>query len=110
VSRDLFQLQTDLINAKVTMAANTAIDRVVEQIRDLRNEMHFEMHNLRGEMNKRFSSLENRMIAVETKLGIVNERQREVRAKLIDYLFKAGWLALGMAISSGIMYLQGVMR
>lgn len=102
-AKDLFNLQTELVEAKVDMAVSHAIDRVVEQISGLRNEM-----------NMRFSSLDNRMVAVETKLGIVNETQSEIRSqvnqtesvirtKFIDYAFKAGWLILA-AIGTGAFY------
>ena len=98
--KDLFQLQTELIDMKVDMAVGKAIDRVVDQISGLRREIHVDMNGLRGEMgemNKRFSSLENRTIAVETKLGMVNETQKEFRSKFIDYSFKAFWIILSTA-------------
>ena len=54
---NLFQLQTRLIDSKVDMAVSTAIDKVIEQIRslkdemgNLRHEMHVEIGNLRTEM------------------------------------------------------------
>src|SRR3990167_6246997 len=93
-AKDLFQLQTELVDMKVNMAVSSAIDRVVAQITGLKNEMHAEIHGLRAEMNKRFSSLENRMIAVETKLGIVNETQKEVHSRFIEYSFRALWTGL----------------
>lgn len=91
----LFQIQTDLIDTKVTMAASNAIDKVVEQIRDLRSEMRNEFHDMNV-----------RLVAVETKLGIVNERQKEVREKLLDYIFKAGWLAMNVIISCWVVHLS----
>ena len=91
-AKDLFQLQTELVDMKVDMAVSSAIDRVVAQITGLKNEMH----DLRGEMNKRFSSLENRMIAVETKLGMVSETQKEVRNRFIEYSFRALWTGLSL--------------
>lgn len=96
-AKDLFQLQTELIDMKVDMAASKAIDRVIDQISGLRNEIHVEMHGIKNEMhemNKRFSSLENRTTAVETKLGMVNDTQKEFRSKFIDYSFKALWILL----------------
>lgn len=80
----LFQFQTDLIDTKVNMAASNAIDKVVEEIRDLRLEMKNEFH-----------SMNTRLVAVETKLGLVNERQKEVREKFLDYALKAGWMTFG---------------
>lgn len=98
-AKNLFQMQTELIEAKVNMAASNAMDRVVNQIIDLRNEMHA----LREEMNTRFSSLDNRMIAVETKLGMVSESQRVVRNKFIDYAFQSGWLLLNGLVAYAIV-------
>lgn len=115
--KDLFQLQTELINMKVDMAVTNTVDRVIEQISNLKHEMHteirglrHEMHGLKNEMSNRFSSLDNRVIAVETKLGMVNETEKEIRAKFydttkhvrnsfIDYAFKAGWLLLASILT-----------
>lgn len=92
-ANDLFHLQTDLIDMKVDMASNKAMDRVVEQITDLKQ--------LISEMN-------HRLVAVETKLGMVNEIQKEIRIKFIDYAFKAGWLILGVALSSMVIYIRSM--
>lgn len=116
-AKDLFQLQTELINMKVDMAVTNTVDRVIEQISNLKHEMHteirglrHEMHGLKNEMSSRFSSLDNRVIAVETKLGMVNETDKEIRAKFydttkhvrnnfIDYAFRAGWLLLASILT-----------
>jgi chromosome segregation ATPase len=146
-TRDLFHLQTDLIDMKVGMAVSRTIDRVVEQIsalrsdmtslksdmnaqiHELKGEMNSQIHELKGEMNSQihelkddmnsqihglrhemrdgFSSLNTRVTAVETRLGIVNESRKEIRSRFIDYCFKAGWLILGAAVSSlGIFFLH----
>ncbi len=84
------------------MAASKAIDRVVEQIHSLRNEMH----ELRNEMHNGFASLDKRVVAIETKLGMVSEKQKEIRNKLIDYSFKAGWLVLSVVISYSLVQLH----
>lgn len=98
-AKTLFQLQTDLIDTKVNMAVNNAIDRVVEQITNLRYEMHteigslrHEMHDLKTEMNNRFSSLDNRVIAIETRLGMINAKRKVWHDRLLDYIFKTGWV------------------
>jgi hypothetical protein len=85
---DLFKLQKELIQANVDMAVSRTIDRVVDQISALNSQIH----ELRHEMRDAFGALKTRVTAVETKLGIVNESQKEVRSRLIDYYFKAGWL------------------
>jgi len=76
----LFQLQTNLIDLKVDMAVSTSIDRVVEQMRDLRHEMHAE-----------FYTLGNRVTAIETKLGMVTETKKAVFDRVMDYIFKTVW-------------------
>ncbi len=112
-AKDLFQLQTELVDTKVDMAVSKAIDRVIDQINSLKHEMHVEMHKLRSEMHqgfstmdRRISSLDKRVVAIETKLGMVNETQKEIRAKFIDYSFKAGWMILGIFISYGLIQLH----
>jgi hypothetical protein len=77
-AKDLFQMQAQLVDVKVDMAVNNAIERVVQQI-----------HDLRHEMRDRFVSLENRMIAVETRLGISQETKTQIKTKFIEYVFKA---------------------
>jgi hypothetical protein len=70
-----------------------------ENISGLRQEMQEDMHGLRHEMRDRFVSLETRVTAVETKLGMVNEPRKEIRNRFIDYCFKAGWLMLAATVS-----------
>lgn len=81
-AKDLFQLQSELVDTKVDMAVSKAIDRVIEKINGLENRMHSEMHKLRHDMNSGFSSLDKRVVAIEKKLGMVNETEKEIRAKL----------------------------
>ena len=94
-ARDLFQLQTDLIDLKVDMAAAKAIDRILECIADLKCEMNSRFAHI----EQRLVSVEHRLIAVETKLGMVNETEKEIRAKLTSYGFKSGWVLLGVAVT-----------
>jgi len=94
-TKDLFYLQAELIEMKVDMAAGKAMDRVIEQIHELKNEMH----GFRNDMNKRLASLDNRVIAIETRLGMINETRKEVRSRLMDYSFKAAWMLLGVVLT-----------
>lgn len=180
-AKDLFQLQSELVDRKVEMVANQAIDRVVDQIISLKlelnsqfnqfklemhsqfNEFKQEMHSqfnefkqeirsefdqfkqeirselgqfkqemrsefdqfkqemrsefdqfkqemrsefnqFKQEMNLRCAHSENRIVVVETKLGIIHDKKREVRGHFIDYSFKAGWMFLGIAISAFVMH------
>lgn len=109
-TKDLFQLQTELVEMKVDTAVNKSIAQVIDQINQLRSEFKSELHDfkheiredlheLRHEMRDRFSSLENRVTAVETRLGIVHEGRKEIRNRFIDYCFKAGWLVLAATVS-----------
>jgi len=125
-TKDLFQLQAEFMDTKIEVAVGKSIDRVVEQIvqlqktvTQLREEMHGEISQLREEIRGEISQLREevrrdinkidcRLVAVETKLGMVNETQKEIRAKFIDYGFKAGWLLMGALLSYGIIYLQGI--
>ncbi len=101
-AKDLFQLQTELVDRKVDMAVSNAIDRVLEQIGSLKHEIH----ELRHEMHQGFAALDKRVVAIETRLGMVNETQKEIRNKFIDYSFKAGWLILGAFLMRLFSYLQ----
>ena len=116
-TKNLFQLQAELVDMKVDMAVTKSIDRVIEQISGLKSEMHKEinalrndMHGLRNEMHNGFSSLDKRVVAIETKLGMVNETQKEIRTKFIDYSFKAGWLILGVIISYALIQLHVLIK
>lgn len=104
-AKDLFQLQSELVDMKVDMAVSKAIDRVVEQIRTLKHDMQAEMHGLRNdmhdirhEMNNGFSSLDKRVVAIETRLGMIGEKRKGIYNRIMDYLFKAGYGALTLAL------------
>ncbi len=88
-AKTLFQLQTELIDGKVEMATIKAIDRVLDRI-----------DTLQKDMDARFTVLGQDMVAVKTRLGMNNETQSLLRAKLIDYAFKGGWLIAAIAIGS----------
>jgi hypothetical protein len=101
-SKDVFYLQTDLIDMKVNMAASQAIDRVIEQIQTLKTDMHAfrDEVNLRfTEVGNRIASLSERVVAIETRLGMVTQTRNEIRSRVIDYCFKAGWLLLASVVS-----------
>lgn len=97
--QDLFQLQSELVEAKVDMAVNNKIGEVIAQIHALKDEMRNDMqeirteiHDLRHDMMGRFSALDNRLIAVETKLGMVNDTKDKVKGYLINYAFQGSWI------------------
>ena len=85
------------------------------KIHDLKEDMNTQihgiredMHELRHEMRDRFVSLETRVTAVETKLGMVSEPRKEIRNRFIDYCFKAGWLILAATVSYTMLPLHGM--
>ncbi len=94
-AKHLFQIQAELVDTKVELAVNKAIQQVVTQIIDLKQEMHQEMGNLRNEVHE----MGNRLASVETALGMRNQVRGEVRTRFFDYAFKAGWLILGSALT-----------
>ncbi len=90
-ANDLFQLQTELVEAKVDTAVGKASDRIIERIETVRTEVH---------------ELNIRLAAVETKLGMKNEITDELRNRFIEYTFKAGWLILAAVVSGLFLYLH----
>jgi len=109
--KTLFQLQAELIDTKVELAVNKAINQVVEQIMNLRHEVHKEMSGLRHEMHEmkqdmleRLSTLEkkveNRLSPVETALGMRNEVRGEIRTRFFDLTYKLGALVAVAALAN----------
>lgn len=102
--KDLFQLHSELTDAKVDMAVSKAIDRVIDKINDLRNDMHELRHDMHTQitdlgirMSSEFALLDKRVVAIETRLGIVGEKQKGLYNRFIDYLFKAGYSIITFA-------------
>jgi uncharacterized membrane-anchored protein YhcB (DUF1043 family) len=67
------------------MAVNQAIDRVLDRIDELQKDMDTHFAEMDKYMEKRFSSLEKDMVAVKTKLGMVDDTQGEMRSRFIEY-------------------------
>src|SRR5580700_8867508 len=88
-AKDLFQTQHELIDAKIEVSVSKSIDRVVDQISALKNEVH--------EMNH---DLSVRLAAVEERLSMRNEFQKELRGRTIEFAFKAGWLLMTIVVSA----------
>ncbi len=106
-AKDLFQLQTELVEAKVDMAVSHAIDRVLDRIDGLQKDMDTRFITIDkrfSSMDERFSSLKEDMSAVKTKLGMTDGTRDLIRAKFIDYAFKTGWMILA-TIGLGLSYL-----
>ena len=127
-ARDLFQLQSELVNTKVDMAVANAIDRVMNELSGLRKDMHSikhdvhteihsfkqtmhsEMHGLRRDMDNQFSGLKERVTAVEATLTYVRNSQTQISTKFIDYTFKAGWIILAGLVYYGLAHFFGIIR
>jgi len=105
-AKDLFQLQSELVKGKVDMAVTKAIDRVVDQIRNLKHEVHEQMYELREQMTKQFSAIRH----VESELASIKDAQREFRNRFVDYLFRAAWLVLAGSFSYVIIHFFGLIK
>lgn len=97
-AKDLFQLQTELVEAKVDMAVVKAIDRVIDRI-----------DGLQKDIDARFLSLREDMSAVKTKLGMTDDTRGLIRVKLVEYAyaFKTWWIllvTLGIGLSSFLLH------
>ena|SRR5262249_48169449 len=126
-AKDLFIVQTDLIDAKIEVSVSNANKQLIELIMNLRMEMHQGMGALRqeisdlrhemidrfSEIEKRFSKVESRLSAVETALGMRNQVRGEIRTRFFDYTFRAGWtiglVVLSAAVSSLMFMLHSTL-
>jgi hypothetical protein len=102
-AKDLFQLQTELIDMKVDMAVSKTIDHAIEKLSGVMTGVRDELRAEIRSVDKRISSVEHRLVAVETKLGIKHVTYTEIRNRFLDYGFKVGSAIIGGAIMSGIM-------
>ncbi|MEO8402615.1 MAG: hypothetical protein ABI597_12655 [Gammaproteobacteria bacterium] len=105
-AKDLFQLQTELVDMKVDMAVSKAIERVIDQLTDLKIDMNKRFSHL----EKHFSSVEHRVMAVESTLGKMSNTQNEIRTKFIDYSFRAGWVLLLGVVSFVIVQFHSLIQ
>lgn len=74
-AKNLSQLQTELDEVKIDMAALHAIDRVMDRIERFRLEMHEELKGVRDDLSgikEDVSSMDKRLVAVETRLGMLS--------------------------------------
>lgn len=113
-TKDLFQLQTELIDMKVAMVVSKAIDRAITQLSDL---LHNEIQGMRNEMNVRFSSIEDRLsfiehrlIAVEARLTIKNETHAGIRTRFLDYTCNATLAIIGGAVMYAMIFLPTLIK
>ncbi len=47
-AKDLFQLQNELVDAKINLAVDRKISRVIDQLNDLKSQMNKDMEDLRN--------------------------------------------------------------
>ena len=81
-AKDMFQLQSELIEVKVDMAVSKAIDRVIERIDVVRSDIHH---------------MEKRLATTETSLNDIKKITDQVRTRLLDYGMRAVWIMIGGA-------------
>jgi len=105
-AKDLFQLQSELVEAKVDMAVSHAIDRVLDRIDGLQRDMDTRFTEMDKSMGNRFTSLEKDMVAVKTKLGMADDTQSEIRSRFIEYTFKYASKALGLVIAATAVFVS----
>ncbi len=105
-AKTLFQLTTELTDSKVEIAVSRAISQVVDQIVALRQEVHLEIGGLRHEMHDLKQEMGSRLSSVETALGFRNQSRNEIRNRLYDYVFKAGWLILGSILTYLVVHFR----
>lgn len=90
-AKDMFQLQSELIEVKVDMAVSKAIDRVLERIDVVRGDIHH--------LDKRLAATEahmdKRLAATEKSLNDIEKITDQVRTRLFDYGMKAIWIMIG---------------
>lgn len=88
-AKTLFQLQSELLDAKVDIAVNKAINQVVEQMISIRQEIS----DLRHEMHREIGGLQKDMAAVKERLGMRSGTRTIIQANFIRHSFQAaGWL------------------
>src|SRR5579871_95358 len=90
-AKTLFQLQTELTDTKVEISVSKIINQVVDQIRDLRHEMHQGFNNCREEMNREISGLRQEMQSEIS--GLRKEMHSEIsglRHELHDFKQEVG--------------------
>ena len=97
-SKDLFQLQNELINTKINLIVNQKLDRVSEKLNDLKNQMNKDLWDLGHSINDFEKNLSNRITAVETKLDNMdfNKLNKQNQTPEDDYKFV--WVVLCLAL------------
>ncbi|GEM_PF-4287594 len=118
-AKDLFQLQTELIDMKVAMVVSKAIDRAITQLSDL---LHNEIQGMRNEMNVRFSSIEDRLLSIDTHLSFIDHRlvaveaklknvtHTEIRTRFLDYTCNATLAIIGGAVMYAMISLPALIK
>ena len=127
-AKDLFHLQTDLIDTKVNMAVSNAIDRVLDRIDSLDRDMNERFAHLDKDMNQRFAHLdkdmnqrfaqlegrfaplEHRVSSTEDSLRSLNDILGQIKAKFIEYGFKSAWFVSSAIIVYALSQLRFLIK
>ncbi len=110
-NQSLFILQTELVDKKVEVAVqnniatvNSAILNLRDEIVSLRHEMVKELHEVRQEMRQEMHDMRyefgTRLTALETAFSLQEVKQAELRNRILDFTFKAGWVAVIAILSA----------
>jgi hypothetical protein len=117
---DLFRLQADLIDSKVEVAVSKSINQVVEQLVNLRHEMHESINSLRYDVQRDLGVLRQETSAIQVQVTEVSTRltgvehalekrhklRSSVRDRFIDYAFKASWLGLASILTYVLLHVH----
>lgn len=103
-------LQTELVDAKVEVSVCRAIAPVIEQIVNLRQEMHQGFSALREEMHDMRQEFGTRLTVVETVLGLRQAARQQLHTRFLDYSFKAAWVIIFVILSGSFSLLISFLR
>jgi dynactin complex subunit len=80
---DLFKLQKELAEANVDMAVSRTIDRVIDQISALRNDMNSQIHGLKDDMNSQIHGLKDDMNSFKSNMNAqIHELKGEMNTQI----------------------------
>jgi len=103
-AKDLFQLQSELIEVKIDMAASKAIERVIERIDAVRDDVRSvrsDIHHLDKRLIATEAHLDTRLVVTEKSLNNIQKISDQVRTGMIG-----GALAM---IGGGLVYSGSLM-
>lgn len=115
LDKSVMALREDLYNFKTEMREfKNEMHKFKDEMHKFKDEMREAMREFRQELHQMRHEFGTRLIAVESVLAVIQQRQSEIRTRLLDYSFKAGWIILfafiGGLSSSLVNYLQTLIK